>query len=362
MTNLDALLNLSIKGEIMQLSLLLQSVFYDRPRMIRQLRGRVKNEDDLHQFIQTLAQNDPFRSEAQLRMKRRYRMLDQMRRHHIQWVDIEHASYPAQLHQLYDPPLGLFYKGKLVMNSTKCLGLVGSRKASVMAPYRVESLMSVVSDYCIVSGGALGVDALVHDHALSRKLPTIAVLASGLDQMVPQSNFSLFQRMIQSGYAGIVSECPPGVRPRPYFFPQRNRIIAALSTKLIVVEAAKRSGALITANLALGMAADVAAMVGAFNSPQSEGCYQLMNDGAAVIGNHQDLCDFLDLSIPQNTTASSTSPYEHFLEDIPVEPIHIHDLAQRLSLSIDKLIEYVTVLSLNGDVIISSGQMVAKRA
>ena len=180
--------------------------------------------------------------------------------------------------------------------------------------------------------------------------------------MVPQSNFSLFQRMIQSGYAGIVSECPPGVRPRPYFFPQRNRIIAALSSKLIVIEAAKRSGALITANLALGMAADVAAMVGAFNSPQSEGCYQLMNDGAAVIGNHQDLCDFLDLSVQKDTTVSSTSPYEHFLEDIPVEPIHIHDLAQRLSLSIDKLIEYVTVLSLNGDVIISSGQMVAKRA
>ncbi len=347
----------------MQISLLLQSVFYDRPRMIRQVRSLVRDDKDLQSFIQSLPANDPFRSEALLRLKRRYRMLDQMRRHHIQWLDIEHANYPAQFHQLPDPPMGIFYKGNIMNHNMKCLGLVGSRKASVMAPYRIESMMALITGYCIVSGGALGVDAMAHQEALRHGLPTIAVLASGLDSMTPKTNRALFDQIIGSGQGGILSECPPGVSPRPYFFPQRNRLIAALSSKLIVIEAAKRSGALLTANLALDMAADVAAMVGAFNSPQSEGCYQLMNDGAMVIGHENDLCDFLGINdcIQSKKERLDDSDMGWFLDLIPVEPIHLDDLAMRLSVSIDQVIEYVTHLSLNGDVIIFSGQMVSKR-
>ncbi len=347
----------------MHISLLLQIVFYDRPRLLRTVRSKVHSLNELMDYLTALSVNDPFRSEGFLRLKRRYRILDQMRRHKIQWVPMEHSEYPAQLHQLFDPPAGLFYKGSLTMNSIKCLGLVGSRKASTMAPYRIESMMSVIRNYCIVSGGALGVDAMVHQRALDLNLPTVAVLASGLDYMVPQTNSALFQRIISSGSGCVISECPPGVRPRPYFFPQRNRLIAALCSKLVVIEAAKRSGALLTANLALGMAADVAAMVGAFNSPQSEGCYQLMNDGANVIGNFHDLCDFLGIEYPSKKSipALVDSKLVQCLESIPVEPIHIHDLAQQFSVGIDKIIEYVTLLSLNGDVIISSGQMVSKR-
>ena len=347
----------------MQLSLLLQSLFYDRPRMNREVRSLVHDEQELMSFIHSLPDTDPFRSEAFLRMKRRYRLLDQMRKHQIQWVEIDHPHYPAQFHQLHDPPLGIFYRGDISLLSMKCLGLVGSRKASVMAPYRVESIMQLITDRCIVSGGALGVDAMVHGEAMACGLPTVAVLASGLDYMVPQTNRSLFQRILSSGNGCILSECPPGVRPRPYFFPQRNRLIAALCSKLIVIEAAKRSGALLTANLALGMAADVAAMVGSFNSPQSEGCYELMNDGAMVIGNHHDLCDFLgiDYKAQVKTSPIFDAHVLQFLEVIPMEPIHIDDLALKLSLSIDKVIEYVTLLSLNGDVIISSGQLVSRR-
>ena len=176
------------------------------------------------------------------------------------------------------------------------MALLGLERHPGLAPYRIETMMGLISNYCIVSGGALGVDAMVHDQALLRHLPTIAILASGLDCMMPQTNRPLFNRILDSGQGCIISECPPGVRPKAYFFPQRNRLIAALSSKLIVVEAAKRSGALLTANLALGMAADVGAMVGAFNSPQSEGCYELMNDGAMVIGNGADLCCFWALS------------------------------------------------------------------
>jgi DNA processing protein len=346
----------------MPFTLLLQSVFYDRPRMNREVRSLVRDEASLLSFIGGLPQTDPFRAEAFLRVKRQARLLDQMRKHEIQWVDIEHANYPSQFHQLHDPPFGIFYRGNASLLKLKGLGLVGSRKASVMAPYRIESMMRSIRDYAIISGGALGVDALVHREALACGLPTVAVLASGLDHMVPLTNRALFQKIISSGHGCILSECPPGVRPRPYFFPQRNRLIAALSHKLIVIEAAKRSGALLTANLALGMSADVAAMVGAYDSPQSEGCYQLMNDGAMVIGNHNDLCEFLGLN-PSTAGRSATVDQSlvQFLAEVPMEPIHIDDLAFKLSMSIDKIIEYVTLLSLNGDVVISSGQMVSRR-
>ena len=122
-------------------------------------------------------------------------------------------------------------------------------RASVMAPYRIESIMRFVSGYCIVSGGALGVDAMVRDQALVQHLPTIAVLASGLDAMVPRTNQRFFnESLIPAGgasYRNVILVCP-----KPYYFPQRNRLIAALSSKLIVIEAAKLSQVLLTANWA----------------------------------------------------------------------------------------------------------------
>ena len=347
----------------MHITLLLQSIFYDRPRLLHKVKDGLKNETDVLRFIQALPVNDTFRLEAIARFNQRYQMLEVMKAHQIAWVGINDDYYPPQFHQLHDPPLGLFYRGQLMAHNMMCCGIVGSRKASVMAPYRIESMMGLISNYCIVSGGALGVDAMVHDQALLRHLPTIAILASGLDCMMPQTNRPLFNRILDSGQGCIISECPPGVRPKAYFFPQRNRLIAALSSKLIVVEAAKRSGALLTANLALGMAADVGAMVGAFNSPQSEGCYELMNDGAMVIGNGADLCCFLGIEYQTQKESAShlTEPMIQFLENLPVDPIHLDDLSHRLSMRLEKVVEYVTFLSLNGDVIISSGQMVSKR-
>jgi len=347
----------------MQITLLLQSIFYDRPRQLQSLQTSLKTVSDVREYIHSLSYQDAFRSEALLRLNKREEMIHHMTHNDIGWLGMEHDHYPPQFHQLHDPPLGVFYRGQLLAHSLSCCGMVGSRRASVMAPYRIESIMRFVSGYCIVAGGALGVDAMVHDQALVQHLPTIAVLASGLDAMVPRTNQALFQRIIDSGQGCIISECPPGVCPKPYYFPQRNRLIAALSSKLIVIEAAKRSGALLTANLALGMAADVAAMVGAFNAPQSEGCYDLINDGAAIIGNHTDLLRFLDIDRPcvNELNHNGCDLLGQFLDEVPVEPIHMDDLANRLCLSMDQVIENVTRLSLNGDVIISSGQWVSRR-
>ena len=138
-------------------------------------------------------------------------------------------------------------------------------------------------------------------------------------------------------------------------------MIAALSRKVIVVEAAQRSGAVLTANLAAGLGKDVGAVVAGFNSPQSMGCYLLMNDGAFVIGNRGMFADFLGILDPHSSLCSSENSND-LLESIPTEPIHVEDLSSQLAIPLDKMIEYVTSLSLNGDVIISSGQMVSRIA
>jgi DNA processing protein len=347
----------------MPLSLILQLIFYDRPRRLKAIWSKVKTESDVGDIIKDWPKKDAFRSEAIQRFNMRHAMSEKMQKYHIHWVGMENEQYPVQFHQLYDPPVGIFYKGQLMVNRIKCCAIVGSRKASLMASYRVASLMKVISNYCIISGGALGVDAMAHQEALNCQLPTAAVLASGLDYLYPQTNRAIFDRLLLSGNSCIISECPPGVRPKPYFFPQRNRLIAALCSKLIVVEAAMQSGALLTANGALGLSADVAAMVGSYNSPHSEGCYALMNDGAFVIGSDKDACQFLGLkSVSRERKASSNNAQlADFLDAIPMDPIHIDDLAYRTSLALDKIIEYVTFLSLNGDVIVSAGQMVCRR-
>ena len=177
----------------------------------------------------------------------------------------------------------------------------------------------------------------------------------------PKNKSIAFQKVIRSGRGCIISECPPGVVPKPYFFPQRNRLIAALSRKVIVVEAAQRSGAVLTANLAAGLGKDVGAIVSGFNSPQSVGCYLLMNDGAYVIGNRGMFADFLGI-VGSHCSSDLIDISNDLLDSIPTEPIHVEDLSTQLAIPLDKMIEYVTSLSLNGDVIISSGQMVSRIA
>ena len=340
----------------MPLLLLIQSVFYDRPRLFKQLKADIKSMNDLKSFIANLHSNDPFKSIAQVRLDSVLMSVQKLESLNIQWLDQSSPYYPSLLHHLDDPPLGLFFMGDPTILTDSLVGMVGTRRPSLTAESRLQSVFKQINGISTVSGGALGIDAIVHKLSLHFGIKTVCVLASGLDLLTPKTNLPLFKQMIQSGRACIISECPPGVIPKPYFFPQRNRIIAALSQRLIVVEAAKRSGAVLTANLAAGLGRDVGAMVSGYNDAKGEGCYELFNDGAFCIGNHQMLHDFLG-TIPMTINTGMTDNYA-IIEKIPTEPIHVERLSQLIGVSLEKTIELVTKMSLNDQVVLSAGQMV----
>ena len=341
-------------------NLKLQLLFYDRPKEMHYVRSKLQSDIDLESFINNHYKNLKTRSLLLHRFNSIDQIIYESKQSNIEWLEIQDENYPPYFHQLVDPPLAIFYKGDIGILSDRTLGIVGTRCPSLLANQRMKLMVKMIKGFVIVSGGALGIDTFAHQLAISHKLPTISVLACGLDQLYPKSNQSLFTNILNH-YGCLISEYPVGVQPKPCFFPQRNRLIAALSSKLIVIEAALKSGAVITANLASDMGIDVAAMVGSFNAPESVGCYALINDGATAIGSISDFCEFINLFYDVVDSNQNDYGVEHLiLSKISSEPIHLEDLANHCRLSVNEIIEYITTLSLNDKVRLSSGHMVSK--
>ncbi|MGB0732130.1 MAG: DNA-processing protein DprA [Pontibacterium sp.] len=194
------------------------------------------------------------------------------------------ADYPETLTQLPDPPPILFIKGNLEALHLPQVALVGSRKASQSGIRQAQTLSRDLSQAGIIvtSGLAQGIDAAAHLAAVEQNKPTIAVVGTGLDRVYPASNRILAQRILETGGAWV-SEYAPGAQPLAHHFPRRNRIISGLSLGVVVVEAALRSGSLITARQALEQGREVFAMPGAANHVQAKGCNQLIRDGAVLV-------------------------------------------------------------------------------
>jgi DNA processing protein len=190
-------------------------------------------------------------------------------------------GYPAALNDLRDPPPVLFTLGDVELLRRPCVAIVGSRRATAYGRRVARGIGAEVSGrgHCVVSGMAMGIDAEAHRGALPG--PTAAVLGSGVDVVSPPRNRALHGRICEHGV--VVSEFPPGVQAAPHHFPKRNRIIAALSTDVVIVEASHRSGALITAEIALDLGREVHAVPGPIDRPTSQGTNRLIADGAGVI-------------------------------------------------------------------------------
>lgn len=199
------------------------------------------------------------------------------------------ARYPQQLHHLAYPPIVLFYKGDLRMLESNMLSLVGAREPSFSGKKTVFHVLRPVIEagYVIVSGCAKGIDTFGHQAAIETGGKTIAVIATGVDQIYPKENQQI-QETIGKEHL-ILSEYPPNAGPLRHRFPMRNRIIAALSNGTCVVEARKRSGSLITAQQALDLGRDVFAVPGTILTEHSEGCHQLIQDGAKCTISGQDI-------------------------------------------------------------------------
>ncbi|USS87421.1 DNA-processing protein DprA [Fructilactobacillus hinvesii] len=206
------------------------------------------------------------------------------------WITILDAEYPAQLKEIFLPPIVLFFAGKLkFLTKIPVLGIVGSRKCSAYAVNSLKRTVTapVVKQYLIVSGLAAGVDTLGHQLALAHQGQTVAVLGTGLDHYYPAANRALQQELVR--HQLVITEYPLGFGPRRYQFVERNRIIAGLCQKLLVVEARQKSGSLITASLALQSNRDVLAIPGNINSQLSLGANELIAAGAQPCIDTQDL-------------------------------------------------------------------------
>lgn len=193
------------------------------------------------------------------------------------------SGWPIALDELAAPPIGLVVKGSIEVLSQKSLAIVGTRNPT---PYGVRNAGDFASgfvdrEWAITSGGAYGIDSAAHKGALYAEGITIAVVAAGIDINYPAGNVRLFAEIAESG--AIVSEVMPGCRALPVRFLTRNRIIAALSSATLVVEAAFRSGSLRTARDAAELIRPVMAIPGPINSPTSEGCHRLIGERAAEI-------------------------------------------------------------------------------
>lgn len=232
-----------------------------------------------------------------------------MRYNITQMRQLHKNEFPSLLQELPDPPEKLYLEGELPSEDWKWLTVVGSRKFTT---YGKESCRELImglrgEPVVIVSGLAMGIDAIAHEAALDAGLPTVAVPGSGLDRSVlyPKMNYRLAERILESGGA-LLSEFEPDFRATNWSFPQRNRIMAGLAHATLIAEASLKSGTMITAKLAREYNREVCAIPGSIFSESSEGPHSLIRDGATPITSAADLKEALGLSGLENEATPST--------------------------------------------------------
>jgi DNA processing protein len=212
----------------------------------------------------------------------------------VSWLS---PLYPPLLREIYDPPVLLFFKGKLPDPENPLVAVVGTRKPSPAARAQAFDIAKGLGrgGISVVSGLAFGIDAMAHKGNMEGGAPTVAVLGSGVDEVYPSSNRNLALRVLETGGV-LLSEYPPGTGPRKWTFPARNRIISGISRGVLIVEAPKKSGALITAKFALGQdrelwvaSCGVSDIEKRFAFYDKRGTSKLAEDGAGVIRNASDI-------------------------------------------------------------------------
>ncbi|HEY0779131.1 MAG TPA: DNA-processing protein DprA [Gemmatirosa sp.] len=236
-------------------------------------------------------------------------------------------AYPRPLLDLPDAPPLLWVRGVAdALDRTPRVAIVGTRHNSSAGAVTTRRLVDALRDTgaCVVSGMARGIDGVAHDAALRAGLPTIAVLGTGVDVAYPAQHRALHARIISAG--AVVSEHPPGTAPVPGAFPRRNRIIAALAECTVVVEAGERSGALITADVALDLGRTVAAVPGPIDAPASLGTNALLRDGAHVLASVDDL-RLLAAPGGRAAPARATEPRPRRAQNVAPRPVRPPDLS-----------------------------------
>ena len=292
----------------------------------------------------------------------------------LEWLDggddrvvstLGDVNYPPALLNIEDPPLMIYMLGTLypreqeaikIIAPEVCLAIVGSRNPTPQGEANARQFAKIfgASGVCIVSGLALGIDGAAHDGALLGGGTTVAVVGTGLDRVYPKKHLALAHRIAQQGM--LISEFPLGTPPLTANFPRRNRLISGLAQGTLVVEAALKSGSLITARLAAEQGKEVFAIPGSIHSPQSRGCHLLIRQGAKLVESAQDVLEELR---PAGWSAGFLSPLQiaeeveatsPLLAALGYDAVSVDALQARTGLPTARLQAELLELELNGQV------------
>jgi len=299
----------------------------------------------------------------------------------LQWFELDDRHiltlhdprYPELLKQISDPPSLLFVQGDVSLLSQWQIALVGSRNPSASGRDTAYEFANYLAQggIAITSGLAMGIDAAAHQGALAAQGKTIAVIGTGLDRVYPAKHRDLAHEISSSGV--IVSEFALGTAPRAENFPRRNRIISGLSLGTLVVEAAVKSGSLITARMAMEQGREVFAIPGSIHNPLARGCHRLIREGAKLVENADDILEELGamagVQKPINGELFEAEPvisddeeYQTLFEYLGYDPIYIDSLIERSGLTADVVSSMLLLLELQGRVESFSGGRYARVA
>jgi DNA processing protein len=282
------------------------------------------------------------------------------RLHGVQPLCLSHPSYPALLSEISTPPALLFARGDVTQLGLPQVAIVGSRHATISGLNTAFDFAKTLagSGFVVTSGLALGIDGSAHNGALAAGT-TIAVMGTGLDVMYPKQHRMLHQKILDQGGA-VVSEFMPGTPPIPSNFPRRNRIISGLSLGTMVVEAAIKSGSLITAKYAMEQGREVFAIPGSIHNVLSKGAHALLKQGASLVESAADIVDQLggilsylepektDLKVPEST-------HSKLLEAMGFDPVDMDTLVRRTGFTVAELSRDLVELELEGVIVNNNG-------
>ena len=303
--------------------------------------------------------------------------MQELERHHVRFYSCQHPQFPEKLHHIADCPHGLFVRGALPDPNRPAVGIVGARVCSNYGKVIACDLAQRLAreGIPVISGLAHGIDGIAQQSAFENGGFTYGVLGCGPDICYPRQNIDLFLRLCSpSGTnGGILSEYACGVQPMKMNFPQRNRIISALSDVLVVIEARKGSGSLITADFALDQGKEVFAVPGRCSDERSEGCNHLIREGASIylssedfmtrmkelwedVGYHVGTCEggeqdhSMDDSSPEISEGDDRGLTERILEMMDLEPVDAGTLCKRSGLSMSEVSGAILQLQLEGKI------------
>ena len=289
-----------------------EAVFRDKSHHLSRIPGigpKTINSLKTHQYL----------------LEQAHKEIERCRQRGIRILTFEHPDYPERLRHIYDIPLTLYYKGTTDLNYRRVVSIVGTRQATSYGLDAVEKIIATLTKYnvLVVSGLAYGIDIHAHRMAIQYGLPTVAVMANGMDQVYPAIHRKDAEKLTKNG--GLLTENPLGTKPEARKFPARNRIIAGLADAVVVVEAATKGGALITADLANDYDREVFAVPGNIHHTYSQGCNQLIQQHKAhLLHQGEDIAAMLnwDLEDEKNFSASQLK--------LPKQPEELNEDEQKV--------------------------------